>query len=108
MRQRSTSTSAARLFAVAALVLGFLVLAIVVATSLGEREEGAPRPEQPSGQVAPQGERRGEGPAAYVVQNGDTLTSIARKTGVSVQRLQQLNPDVDPQILVSGERLKLR
>ena len=43
-----------------------------------------------------------------MVQNGDTLTSIAHKTGVSVARIQALNPGVDPQILISGEKLKLR
>lgn len=106
MRQRPTT--AARLVAAAALVLGFLALAIVIANSLGEDEQAVRQPEQPSGKVTPQGKRRGQPPAAYVVQNGDTLTSIARKTGVSVERLQRLNPDVDPQILVSGERLKLR
>ena len=47
-------------------------------------------------------------PATYVVKNGDTLTSIAHKTGVSVVRIQTLNPEVDPQILISGETLKLR
>jgi LysM repeat protein len=43
-----------------------------------------------------------------VVENGDTLTSIAHETGVPVVRIQQLNPEVDPQVLVSGEKLKLR
>ncbi len=47
-------------------------------------------------------------PASYVVQNGDTLTSIAHRTGVSVARIQRLNPGVDPQILIAGEKLKLR
>ena len=46
--------------------------------------------------------------ATYVVKNGDTLTSIAHKTGVSVVRIQALNPEVDPQILIAGEKLKLR
>ena len=39
---------------------------------------------------------------------GDTLTSIAHKTGVPVARIRALNPGVDPQILISGETLKLR
>jgi LysM repeat protein len=47
-------------------------------------------------------------PKSYVVENGDTLTSIAHKTGVPVHRILQLNPGVDPQILISGEELKLR
>jgi LysM repeat protein len=44
----------------------------------------------------------------YVVQSGDTLTSIARKTGIPVAELQALNPEVDPQILIAGETLKLQ
>ena len=44
----------------------------------------------------------------YEVQSGDTLTSIAQKTGVPVAELQALNPEVDPQILVAGEVLKLQ
>jgi LysM repeat protein len=53
-----------------------------------------------------------EGPAhvpqSYVVKNGDTLSSIAHQTGVPVATIIKLNPGVDPQILVSGERLKLK
>jgi len=44
----------------------------------------------------------------YTVQSGDTLTSIAHKTGITVSELQALNPEVDPQILVAGEILKLQ
>lgn len=44
----------------------------------------------------------------YTVQSGDTLTAIAQKTGVTVAELLVLNPEVDPQILVAGETLKLR
>jgi LysM repeat protein len=44
----------------------------------------------------------------YVVRTGDTLAAIALRTGVSVDQLQQLNPNLDPQALVSGQRIKLR
>ncbi|MEA2351873.1 MAG: LysM domain, partial [Thermoleophilaceae bacterium] len=44
----------------------------------------------------------------YVVKTGDTLGSIAQKTGVPVEKLQELNPTLDPQALVSGQRIKLR
>lgn len=47
------------------------------------------------------------GGRSYVVKPGDTLSSIAIGTGVSVEQLQALNPDVDPQALAAGERLKL-
>ncbi|HTR74722.1 MAG TPA: LysM domain-containing protein [Solirubrobacterales bacterium] len=44
----------------------------------------------------------------YVVQSGDTLTSIAAKTGIPVAEIMALNPEVDPQILIAGETLKLQ
>ncbi len=44
----------------------------------------------------------------YTVKSGDTLTSIAQKTGVPVSEIQVLNPEVDPQILEAGETLKLK
>jgi LysM repeat protein len=44
----------------------------------------------------------------YEIQYGDTLTSIAHKTGVPVAEIEALNPAVDPQVLVAGETLKLR
>jgi LysM repeat protein len=44
----------------------------------------------------------------YEVQSGDTLTSIAQKTGVPVAEIQALNPEVDPQTLIAGEVLKLQ
>ena len=47
-------------------------------------------------------------PKFYVVQPGDSLSLIAEKTGVSLVRLQQLNPDIDPQLLPSGVKLRLR
>jgi LysM repeat protein len=46
-------------------------------------------------------------PKVYVVKAGDTLTVIADKTGVSLDEIQQLNPDVDPNALQTGQRLKL-
>jgi LysM repeat protein len=44
----------------------------------------------------------------YEIQSGDTLTSIAHKEGMTVSELQALNPEVDAQILVAGEILKLQ
>ena len=44
----------------------------------------------------------------YTVRTGDTLGGISEKTGVDVEKLQELNPDLDPQALVSGQKLKLR
>jgi LysM repeat protein len=48
-------------------------------------------------------------PRRYIVKASDTsLDSIAAKTGVPTARLLVLNPGLDPQNLVPGERIKLR
>ena len=47
-------------------------------------------------------------PKTYVVKSGDTLTSIAHETGAPVARILRLNPGIDPQILIAGEKLRLR
>ena len=44
----------------------------------------------------------------YSVKAGDTLGSIAEKTGIPIEKLQELNPELDPQQLVSGQKIKLR
>ncbi len=42
------------------------------------------------------------------MKTGDTLGAIAEKTGLDVETLLTLNPDLDPQALVSGQKIKLR
>ena len=44
----------------------------------------------------------------YVVKAGDTLVKIANSTGVPIEELLSLNPSIDPQGLVTGQRVKLR
>ena len=44
----------------------------------------------------------------YVVQQGDTLYSIARKNGLSVEQLLRLNPGVKANELKIGITLKLK
>jgi len=43
----------------------------------------------------------------YVVKRGDTPSGIAAKTGISLETLQKLNPNLDPQALTVGQRLRL-
>ena len=43
----------------------------------------------------------------YVVKPGDTPSGIAEKTGVSLEQLEEANPDLDPQLLAPGQRIKL-
>jgi LysM repeat protein len=105
MNERSKAP--ARVLAIIALIGACIVLVAVIGASLGDDDESNGK--RPAGQVtrkAADGKRKAV--AAYVVQNGDTLTSIAHKTGVPLRQIEELNPGLDPQILVSGEKLKLR
>ncbi|MCL6448902.1 MAG: LysM domain-containing protein [Armatimonadetes bacterium] len=43
----------------------------------------------------------------WIVAAGDTLSSIARATGTTVEKLLELNPHVDPQNLQIGQAICL-
>jgi LysM repeat protein len=82
---------------------------VVISATLGGSDGGS----DSGGDSIPAGHgKQGHGtastPKSYVVQSGDTLTSIAHEAGVPVARILRLNPGVDPQILISGEKLKLK
>lgn len=47
-------------------------------------------------------------PAFYVVQAGNSLSTISANTGISIATLELLNPTANPQALRPGERLRLR
>ena len=44
----------------------------------------------------------------YTVKTGDTLAGISVSVGVPIETLQELNPDLDPQALVSGQKIRLK
>jgi LysM domain len=44
----------------------------------------------------------------YSVQTGDNLTTISTKTGLAIGQLETLNPNIDPNSLQTGQRLRLR
>ena len=98
----------ARILALAALA-GAVVAIIVVASntdlhsSNDNNKSGHKNQTQKEQQKKPRTQQK-----KYTVQSGDTLTSIAHKFGLTVAELQALNPEVDPQILVAGEVLKLQ
>ena len=113
----------ARVLAPLALVaFGLALLLIVASTGGGDDEPSkgeATQQEQRDLELAREKKRRqkseesreGQGKLptdVYVVKTGDTLGSIAERTGVPVEKLQELNPELDPQALVSGQKIKLR
>jgi len=107
MKQRSSAS--ARIFAAMALIVAFvLAIAVIAGGGLGggSSDSGKGGHSAKSAHKAARAKRKV--PATYVVQNGDTLVAIAHRTGVSVARIQELNPQVDPQILIAGEELKLK
>jgi LysM repeat protein len=106
MNQRSSAP--ARVLAAIALLGGALVIAIVVVASLGGGGGGGAHAGGAGAAPAQRRQASRHVPKTYVVQSGDTLTSIAHHTGVPVARIRELNPGLDPQILISGEQLKLR
>ena len=97
--------------ALAAFAIAFLV---VVAAS-GGGEDGGDRERAPSTTrpvarrtTTTPPRRPASRPRFYVVRRGDILQTIADRTGVSVERLRELNPDLDPRALVAGQRIRLR
>jgi hypothetical protein len=59
------------------------------------------------GETTVASDKKGEIPKTYVVESGDSLTSIAEKFDISVSRIERLNPDIDAQTLNEGDELKL-
>jgi LysM repeat protein len=102
------STAPARAFAVIALIGGFILLVVVFSAALsgGDSDDGGTK--SPTTRTTQQQKGGEDAPKSYVIENGDTLIAIAHKTGVPVGQIERLNPEVDPQILISGEKLKLR
>lgn len=54
------------------------------------------------------GEKTVAGPGTYAVQKGDTLGGIAKKVGLSLKALQDLNPNVNPNKMQIGQILKTK
>jgi LysM repeat protein len=102
------STAPARALAVLALIGGFIVVVVVISAALSGGESNDGRQEGSPGNVSRKATPDKEVPKVYGIENEDTLTAIAHKTGVPVAKIERLNPQVDPLSLISGEKLKLR
>jgi LysM repeat protein len=100
------TSSAARIIAAIALVGAALMVVVVVAATLDG--DSSPRRERTQQQAKKKDKRERTKAKTYTVQTGDTLTAIAHRTGVPIAEILALNPEVDPQILIAGQTLKLR
>jgi hypothetical protein len=111
MRDYGRRRSPARLLAPLALLLAAGACVAVVAASTGSDDDGGRQATSRTAerdQREARGDRRRSRRPTYVVKLNDTLGLISEKTGVPVERLQELNPELDPQSLVVGQRIKLR
>jgi len=102
--------SPARLLAPAALVVLAIAVLLIVLSSAGDNgaSERANTADDPSATTAPSAKGKRAARSTYTVKRGDTLGSIAEKTGVEVERLQELNPELDAQAINPGQKIKLR
>ena len=101
--------STARLLAPLALVLAAVAVLLVIQASKGsdsgskDSADQTTSTEQQTTQTTKQHVR-----PSYTVKLNDNLGLISEKTGVSVARLEELNPELDPQNLIVGQKIKLR
>ena len=107
--------SPARLLAPIALAAAALAVVVVLSTSGvvdgGDDRGGGGEPgttEQTLTPAEPDRPRRPRRRTTYTVQSGDTLDEIAEKTRVDAETIQELNPELDPVALTTGEKIKLR
>jgi hypothetical protein len=107
--------SLARLLAPLALILtAVVVLAMVLGSGvIGDDGDGSEtaRTTDPTTETQDTTTRdrpRQRTPATYTIKANDTLSGIAEANNTTVERLQELNPEIDPQGLVAGQKIKLR
>lgn len=105
--------SPARLLAPAALIATFLALFLVIGS--GDEETpvdpggSPPAATTPSSNAKSSSSKKPSTSSSkrYTVKPGDTPSSIAEEAGMPLERLLELNPDIDPQALSPGQKLKL-
>jgi LysM repeat protein len=105
--------SPARYLAPLALVAVCAALFAVVSSTTGNGDGGSttngrPAASPDNAEGSPARQRRRRVRKFYVVRAGDTPGAIAERTGVPLAEIERLNPDIDPQQLSPGQRLRLR
>jgi LysM repeat protein len=100
--------STARLLAPLALVLAAVAILLVIQAST--RSSDNPKGDTAKTTSAPETTQTTKQRVrpSYTVKLNDNLGLISEKTGVSVARLEELNPELDPQNLIVGQKIKLR
>jgi LysM repeat protein len=97
MVSASTTLWAKRVAAPVAFLLAATIAVLLVRSALDEPPVVTP-PAAPSTAA----------PRSYVVKRGDTLGRIARRFDTSVAALRRLNPQLDPNALPVGLRIRVQ
>jgi LysM repeat protein len=104
----------ARLAAPAAFLLAATIAVLLVRSALQSDDDAQTDQVTVTRTTSPQQttaastrQRRPPEPRTYTVQEGDTLDQIALDFNTSVERLLELNPDVEPTELRPGQRLRV-
>jgi hypothetical protein len=100
----------ARFLALVALVAAIIAVIVVASNTHlhSSSDKGGKTTSGQTKQKKPEKKKPRTKAKTYEVQSGDTLTSIAHETGLTVSELQALNPEIDPQTLIAGEVLQLQ
>ena len=99
----TTSRVVERAVALVGLVVLVLVVWVVVANGVSELDSAKEDTTEETVE-----ETKKKGPRTYTVKEGDNFEIIAEETGVPVDTLIELNPDVDARTLPPGYELRLR
>ena len=99
--------SPARFLAPLALVAFILALVMILQGSKGDQGGDTPSSSSQPAATATASPKPKHRRKVYVVKPGDTPSGIAEKTGVSLEQLEKANPDLDPQLLAPGQRIKI-
>ncbi|MBJ7348027.1 MAG: LysM peptidoglycan-binding domain-containing protein [Thermoleophilaceae bacterium] len=120
---KTTTSSAGRLLVLAAIGLALFAVFVTVASSgssnsssksssdvskSSEKSSGSGAADSSTGSSSPDVSATAPLKATYRVRPGDSFGSIAEDQGISVETLQELNPDIDPRALQPGQKLKLK
>jgi LysM repeat protein len=100
--------SPARFLAPLALVAFTVALVMVISSARNDQSAEEPASNsQPAATATASPDKPRRKRRVYVVKPGDTPSGIAEKTGVTLEQLEEANPDLDPQLLAPGQRIKL-
>ena len=98
----------ARIFAPLSLVA--CAIAVLMIVNRNNPHDGGSKTSAPPAQTSTVTKRKQAAKkqrTRYIVKQGDVLSEIAVKTGVPLDTIIRLNPNVDAQSLHAGQKLKL-